>query len=106
MPCSNYGNADWVKRYEDLSNAVGRNRIQLKSRLMHARAVLRREYRKYFTSPVFDFEKKRLVGTDGYALQWRVRERPDQPESYENQQTCIGTVVLVQLEEESEESYE
>lgn len=105
MPCKNCGNVDWDKRREDVANAMSCNRIQLRLRLMHARAVLRREYRTYFTSPVFDFEKKRLVGTDGYVLQWLVRERSDQPASYEDQQTHIGTVVLVH-EEESEESHE
>jgi hypothetical protein len=73
---------------------------------MQARAVLRSEYRKYFTTPVLDYKKKQLVGTDGYVLQWLTRERPDQPESYENQQTSVGTVMVFQVENESEESHE
>ena len=49
-----------------------------------------------FSNSTFDFENKRLVSDSGrFALQWRIRLHPDQPESYENQQTNCGTVVFV-----------
>jgi hypothetical protein len=38
---------------------------------------------------------QRFIHKDGKTiLQWQVRQWPDEPESYENQQTSLGTVLL------------
>lgn len=41
----------------------------------------------------YDFADKRLIGCKFY-LQWLVREFPDRPESYDNQQTSVGCVMF------------
>ena len=77
---------------------VCNNKILLKKRLMSARSVLVRELYGLFNKHTFDFEQKRLVSSCGkYALQWRLRDKPNEPESYENQQTSIGGVFFIEL---------
>jgi len=77
---------------------VGKDRKRLLKQLKETKAVLDRAYALLFSKNTYDFENQRLVSDSGrFALQWRVRHKPDQPESYENQQTNVGTVVLVQL---------
>jgi hypothetical protein len=81
----------------ELAAAVGANRVSLRKRFMEAKSVLlSRELSRLFTGAKLDFENKRFVGK-GYALQWLPRWKPDQPESYENQQTNRGIVFLVRL---------
>ncbi|MDP2661738.1 MAG: hypothetical protein Q8R28_13505, partial [Dehalococcoidia bacterium] len=53
--------------------------------------------RKHFKGARFDFDKKQLVGSDGYYLQWRLRAYPNKPEDYNNQQTSTGNVGLWKL---------
>lgn len=75
--------------------AIANSRKALRSRLMEAKAVLIDEIRKGFGKGRFDFEQRQLVGDNGYILQWKLRNYPDRPESYENQQTNRGIVVLL-----------
>jgi hypothetical protein len=83
---------------EEKAIALGNSRKNLRARLMGAKAVLDRGMALLFSDNLFDFENKRLVSNSGrFSLQWRIRLHPDQPESYENQQTNCGTVVFVQL---------
>ena len=70
------------------------NRKWLLSRLMSAKSVLKSQYRIQFKSPKFDFDTKRLYGDNGYYLQWKLRDEPNEPQSYTNQQTSMGTVQL------------
>jgi hypothetical protein len=85
---------------EEKAIALGKNRRRLRARLMSAKAVLDRGMALLFSDNTFDFENKRLVSDSGrFALQWRVRLHPDQPESPDNQQPNCGTVVFVQLAE-------
>ena len=80
------------------AEAIGNDKALLKKRLMEAKSVLTAEFRHVFGVTVFDFENKRLVSWDGkYALQWKVRDFPDKPESYNNQQTNTGNVWVVKL---------
>lgn len=81
---------------EDLATVVGSSRLQLRKRLLEAKAVTFGGVRRFLIDAKFDFENKRLVG-QGYALQWSLRKHPDQPESYENPQTNRGHVTLVRL---------
>lgn len=84
---------------EELAIAVGNDRKELRKRLMEARSVLNGRYHKFFQHKHlrFDFEHKRLLGFDGWFLQWQIRLDPKSPESYENQQTSIGAVTLHNL---------
>ena len=78
--------------------ALGNSRTKLRARWMNTKATLDRGLALLFSENTFDFENKRLVSDSGrFSLQWRVRLHPDQPESYENQQTNCGTVVFVEL---------
>ena len=81
-------------KLEEMARTLSQNRKQLKQRLMEARNVLVDAIRRDFGKGTFDFDKQCLVGDNGYVLQWQVRERPDLPESYQNQQTSRGTVVV------------
>jgi hypothetical protein len=71
------------------------SRKWLLTRLMSAKSCLLPQYKSHFKSPKFDFDTKRLNGDDGYYLQWQTREQPDEPPSYENQQTTMGDVSLL-----------
>ena len=87
-----------MKTNEEQAIAFGNNRKKLRARLMGAKAVLDRGMALLFSNNTFDFENKRLLSDSGrFSLQWRTRLHPDQPESYENQQTTSGTVVFVEL---------
>jgi len=83
---------------EQKALALGNSPTRLRARLMGAKAVLDRGVALLFSKITFDFENKRLISDSGrFALQWRIRLHPDQPESYENQQTNCGTVVFTQI---------
>lgn len=81
---------------EEQALQVGSDRKELLARLREAKSVLNGRYHKFFQRKHqrFNFNEKRLYGFDGWYLQWQIRLYPEQPESYENQQTSIGTVVL------------
>ena len=83
---------------EDKARAVGESKSKLLKRLNSARSVLSPPLRKKFGKGTFDFAKKRLISDDGKAaLQWKVRDKPDEPESYNNQQTGVGSVSVVKV---------
>lgn len=83
----------------DVAVALSENKTQLKKRLNDAKSCLTSHYNKLMQGSTFDFINKRLVSKCGkYFLQWLVRFRPDKPESYENQQTRRGCVVLFEIE--------
>jgi len=72
------------------------NRLLLGRRLSAARAVLFSNLRKAFgPEGRFDFDGKRILGNNGLVLQWQTRYKPDEPESYYNQQTNVGIVICV-----------
>lgn len=83
-----------MSELEKKAMALGEDEQQLETRLQSARYLLIDEYRPYFRKPTYDFAGKRLVGSEGYVLQWKLRRNPDAPENYENQQTSVGIVVL------------
>lgn len=86
---------------EEQALAVSNSRTLLRKRINSAKTMLIKEYRLLFGKGAsFDFDNKRIVSSDGkLALQWMLRDRPDQPESYRNQQTNQGVVRLVKLKE-------
>lgn len=83
---------------EEQAEEVGYSKPKLRKRLNEARGVLAVEFQKTFKNATFDFKNKRLVSScKQYALQWSIRERPDDPPSYDNQQTNKGIVTLIRL---------
>ena len=81
------------------ASVVGSTRKLLKQRLREAYAVLTAGYKKKFTQFRFEFENNRVLSDDGtIALQWRLRAHPDQPPSYNNQQTSRGLVFVVNVD--------
>lgn len=83
---------------EEQAQELGRDPKLINGRLARAFFVLRQEVReKYFQKP--KGVGNRLMG-DGAFLEWRVRERPDEPISCSNQQTSTGVVVFELTEEE------
>jgi hypothetical protein len=85
-----------ISRAEQQALALASRPAALRKRLQEARSVLTREVSKQFGLGHFDFSRRRLVGENGLVLQWQKRLYPDQPESYENQQTTRGSVVLLE----------
>ncbi len=80
------------------SEAVGADKKQLLQRLQETRSCLTDEYKKSFGKGKFDFANKRLISDSGtWCLQWQTRQKPNEPQSYENQQTNCGTVILKNL---------
>jgi hypothetical protein len=73
--------------------ALAGNPKRLHKRLLDAKAVLAAPMALKFKNATFNYAKMQLEG-DGYILQWRVRRKPSEPESYNNQQTNRGDVVL------------
>jgi hypothetical protein len=82
------------KTCEELATELGQSRSELKARLLSARSCLKDCYRQHFTRWRYDFATKRLYGANGYYLQWQLRESPELPDSYYNQQTSSGIVFL------------
>lgn len=82
---------------EKLAIEVGNDLKALRDRLTDAKSVLAKPYKKFFSDAYVDAESKALVGLCGWKLQWRIRLNPHEPESYENQQTSRGCVVLVHI---------
>ena len=79
--------------------AVANNPTLLRFELNQAKSCLARWIKPFFRAAKFDFNNKRLMG-DGYALQWKLRRFPNCPESYENQQTSRGIIIVVSLPEQ------
>jgi hypothetical protein len=79
--------------------AVGNNKARLLKRLLEARSMLVKQYRQEFKTYTLDVEHRRMISTTGaYILQWQVRNHPDMPISYENQQTSQGDVYLLRVQ--------
>lgn len=82
---------------QDLQTIATRNAANyewLKKRLEKAAQVLNDDLRKEFVGATFQPNIRRLVGKNGYILQWKLREKPGLPVSSNNQQSSIGIVVL------------
>ena len=83
---------------EDKARAFGESWTKVQKTLRSARGLLRNDYRSKFKDATFDKGKRRMVSADGtMALQWMLRSHPDKPVDYNNQQTSVGTVILVTL---------
>lgn len=49
---------------------IGNNQTLLLQRLLEARGCLLQVNKAYFKQYVFDFENKKLIGKNGFVLQW------------------------------------
>lgn len=88
-----------LEQIENEAIALSNNRAKLLKRLLDARSVLRPWIAKYFKTYTFDFQNKRLISSSGKScLQWQLRPDPNKTESYENQQTSRGCVILTNNE--------
>lgn len=88
-----------VSRSEYEALCLSLDKVRLRKRLREARSVLKPEFRKMFKPGIFKAGERALYSDSplGYRLQWQTRRHPDQPESYENQQTTAGHVHLEEL---------
>jgi hypothetical protein len=92
-----YVKGDFTSTEAKARDAVS-TKTKLKKRLKDAKRVLYDKYSSRFKKETIDFENKRMVSDDGeLALQWELRDKPNEPVSYENQQTNRGDVALVRL---------
>lgn len=86
---------------ETLAIALSNDSDKLLARLRETVRVLNDRYVTQFRrkDQRYSFAEKRLYGINGFYLQWRLRDRPDEPETYENQQTSVGSVYLENVAE-------
>jgi hypothetical protein len=72
--------------------ALSNDPAALRKRLQSAkRNLLDKENAAKFARAKFDFDRKALIG-DGVELVWALRRKPEEAESYSNQQTSLGYV--------------
>ena len=90
------GDAREVSSNEFDALCLSLDKVQLKRRLLDAKAVLHLRYRKLFKPGIYKPAEKALYSDSpfGYRLKWQTRRNPDEPEGYDNQQTAIGVVYL------------
>lgn len=79
---------------EEQALAFASDKGRLFKRLRQAKTCLLPAYKTFFCTYRFDFERKCLLGTEGYRLQWQTRDEPNEPEDYDNQQTNRGMVAV------------
>ena len=81
---------------EELALNLAADKTRLLARMRESISVMYPKYAKFFQRKHqrFDFDAKRLNGFDGWFLQWQLRQNPNAPESYENQQTSQGIVTV------------
>lgn len=92
-------NVTEVSQSEYEATCLSRDKVRLSKRLREARSVLKDEYSRMFKPGIFKPLERALYSDSPFRfrLQWQTRRYPDQPESYENQQTSCGAVYLVEL---------
>ena len=80
---------------EQKAMSIRNSRPALLARFKETLSCLCPEDRRAFKGARLDFDAARLVSVDGrLILQWRLRNNPDMPVSYRNQQTSRGSVML------------
>lgn len=82
-----------VTYLEQRAIEFGSKPANVKRRLLEALRALDSGLRKALGNYAYDPTTKRLLWPSAY-LEWRIRPQPDEPISYENQQTINGIVVL------------
>jgi len=92
LPVDESGCSLNVSRFELEALKLGTDRKRLEKRLQAAWSILEMQSRRDFGHGRFDFNGRRLLGDNGMVLQWQTRNKPDEPITYQNQQTVIGIV--------------
>ncbi len=89
-----------ISRSEYEALTLSLDKARLRKRLNEAKSVLHAEARRMFKPGIFKPAEHALYSDNpfGYRLQWSTRPDPTAPESYDNQQTSVGTVRLIRLE--------
>jgi hypothetical protein len=83
---------------EDKAKLVGDNPKQLEHELRDHVSVLNGKEERKQSNWKLDLFHKRLVYKDGvHSIQWKVRMHPELPESYNNQQTSVGSTVMLNI---------
>lgn len=83
---------------EAIAQAIGDNPRLCEERLRDALSFYLPVWQKRFQGATFVPALRQLQTTDGaYVLECRVRHNPSAPESYENQQTSMGVVLLLNV---------
>lgn len=78
---------------EEKARHIGDTPELLEEALRDMVEVLREDLRKAFKGARFEFSGKRLVAKNGSdALIWSMRQYPDKPIAYRNQQSSLGRV--------------
>ena len=84
---------------EDKARSFGNDPKQIRIRLLEARSLLPNK-KTHWAEFRLDLPNKRMLSDDGTkALKWKIRHNPDEPQSYNNQQTSVGVVELVEVSE-------
>lgn len=83
---------------EAAAQAIANDKRKLERELRGAVACLVNELRPHFRAARFCFATKRLLSQCGrHSLEWRLRDKPAESESYHSQQTRRGIVCYVAL---------
>ncbi len=83
---------------EEIARAIGDDPKLCEGRLRDAVSMYLPKWEKLFKGAIFVAAEKRLWATDGiHMMEYRVRADPNAPESYENQQTSMGLVILYEV---------
>lgn len=86
---------------ESIAQAIGNDPKLCEERLRDALTFYMPTWQQRFKGAAFVPSLRQLQTPDGcYVLEYRVRRNPDMPESYKNQQTSMGVVLLLQVLEE------
>jgi len=99
LPTGEDGNPLDIKRTELEALKLTTDRKRLERRLRGARSnLILFDRRRNFGHGRFDFDKRTLTGDNGIVLQWQTRNKPDEPITYQNQQTQDGTVIIANVQ--------
>lgn len=81
---------------EAIALHIGNTPALLEERLRDAATMLIAKYRRLFSDALFVFAEKRLYAYDeeNHFLEYRLRDNPNLPISYVNQQSNLGMVVV------------
>ena len=84
-----------IKKLEGKARRSVLTKDKLEKRLLKALSLVMEDIKVKFAEYELDTKGKRLIGSDGYVLQWLVRDFPDLPASNTNVQNSRGVVVLL-----------
>ena len=82
---------------EEKATVIGNDKTKLLKRLKESLSVMNNGGQRIFRGYTYDPAGKRLIShCKKYSLQWQLRDEPNKPESYNNQQTTTGMVIVIE----------